>query len=531
MITKRKNFIINIIKNDILNNKYNYIKTRFSPEPNGCLHIGHVKSICLNFDIAKIYNGKCNLRFDDTNPENELEKYVYLIKKDIEWLGFSWSGEIKYTSEYFENIYKYAIKLIKKKLAYVDKLPSDQIKENRGNFFVKGKNSPYREQSVEENLSLFHKMREGFFKEEEACLRAKINMKSSNLLMRDPVIYRIKFKKHYRTGKKWLIYPTYDFSHCISDSIEKISHSLCTTEFEGNRKLYNWILKNLDIEHKPSQYEISRLNIKNVITSKRKINEMISNSVVEGWNDPRLFTISGLKRRGYTAQSILEFCRNVGISKKYSLIDKKYFYSCTRNSLDKTSKRFMAVINPVLLIIKNIPENYKKKIYILKNPKDPNLGKRCLKIRNKIYIEKSDIKKLKKNYSINSLIGKKIKLKYSFFIKIKKVKINNKGNILKILCNYYYNEIRNIKKEKIKIIHWVSLKDSIKANFLFYRNLKKITTNLPIKEKIIKKTGFVEKSILKEKKETFQFERIGYFCIEKKTMRTLAFNNTTNLKK
>ncbi len=531
-----KNFIYKKINEDIKNKKYKKIITRFAPEPNGYLHIGHAKSIFINFEIAKYYNGICNLRFDDTNPNTIKKKYINSIIKDIKWLGYKWNKKIKYASDYFDKYYYYALILIKKKLAYIDELPIKKIKKYRGNFKKKGKNSPFRNRSIKDNIILFKKMKKGFFSEKKICLRAKINMEAKNIILRDPILYRIKYTKHIKTKNKWCIYPTYDFAHCIADSIEKVSHSLCTLEFQNNKILYNWILNNINIKHKPEQYEFSRLNITNNITSKRKINILIKKKIINKWNDPRLMTISGMRNKGYTNKSILDFCKSLGISKQESIININVIKNFLRKDLDKISPRTMGIINPIKLILTNIKK--KKNIYIFNHPNNNNLGKRKIHLYKKIYIDKKDIN-INKNIKYNKLkllINNKFKLKYSEIIYIKNI-ILNKKKIKYIKCKILKKN--NIKK-KYKIIHWISKKDSIKTKFIFFKylfkknNIIKNNNNKFLKylnkKSIIKKIGYINKDILNNKNKIFQLEREGYFKKKIKN-NNIIFRKIISLKK
>ncbi len=521
-MNNKTNFIYKIIENDINKKKYKKIITRFAPEPNGYLHIGHAKSIYINFNIAKIYNGKCNLRFDDTNPKTEKKIYINEIIKDIEWLGFKIKNKIKYTSNYFNKYYKYALFLIKKKLAYVDSLSPEKIKKYRGTFKKLGINSPFRNRTIEENLELFKKMKNGIFKEKEICLRAKINMNSKNILLRDPIIYRIIYKKHLKTKKKWCIYPTYDFAHCIADSIEKVTHSLCTLEFQNNKPLYNWIIKNINIKHIPKQYEFSKLNITYNLTSKRKINLLIKKKIINNWKDPRLMTISGMRNKGYTPNSIINFCKSLGISKQESIINISIIEKYLKKDLDKISPRIMGIINPIKIKIINIKKN--KTIESPNHPKNTKMGKKIINLTKEIYIEKKDLKK-KKNKNLNKLnINKKFKLRYAGIIYIKKI-IIKKNKIIYIKC--YYKEKKNIKK--YKIIHWISNIDMLKIKFkLFYNLFKKKNIYLKknflsnINKKSLKiKYGIIDKNILTFKNKIIQLEREGYFKLKKKKKITI----------
>ncbi|MCW5197558.1 glutamine--tRNA ligase/YqeY domain fusion protein [Buchnera aphidicola] len=543
-INKNKNFIYKIINKDLKNKKYTKIHTRFPPEPNGFLHIGHAKSIYLNFKIAKIYNGKCNLRFDDTNPDNESKIYVKSIQKDIKWMGYKWNKKIFYVSQYFKKLYKYAKILIKKKLAYIDKLSKKEVKKYRGTLTQKGKNSPYRNQSVETNLKLFKDMKNGKFKDGDICLRAKIDMNSSNIVMRDPVLYRIKKNLHYRTKNKWYIYPTYDFSHCISDSIEKITHSLCSLEFLNNNQLYQWILKNLNIKNHAKQYEFSRLNLEYTTLSKRKLKVLIQKKIISGWKDPRMPTISGLRIRGYTPQSIKNFCKKIGVSKKNHLIEFSLLEHCIRDHLNNIAYRFMAIINPLKIIITNLPKEHNQKIIVNNHPIYKNMGTHEIYFNKTIYIDKNDFKEIANKKYRRLTMNQEVRLRHAYIIKVKNIEKDSLGNIKKIYCTYDQNTLnKNPSDRKIKgVIHWVSKKNAILAKFRIFKHIFSIKN--PDSQKnylkyinhksIIIKNGFIEKSLINHiKQKYFQFEREGYFIIDKKETfknKKITFNKTISLK-
>ena len=385
------NFIRQIVDEDLASGKHTSVHTRFPPEPNGYLHIGHAKSICLNFGIAKDYQGQCNLRFDDTNPVKEDIEFVESIKHDVEWLGFEWSGNVRYSSDYFDQLHQYAVELITKGLAYVDELSPEQIREYRGTLTAPGKDSPYRGRSVEENLALFEKMRNGEFAEGAACLRAKIDMASPFIVMRDPVLYRIKFAEHHQTGNKWCIYPMYDFTHCISDALEGITHSLCTLEFQDNRRLYDWVLDNITIPCHPRQYEFSRLNLEYAIMSKRKLHQLVAEKIVEGWDDPRMPTVSGLRRRGYTAASIREFCLRIGVTKQDNNVEMVALESCIRDDLNENAPRAMAVLDPVKIVIENMGDAVEM-VTMPNHPNKPEMGSRDVPFSREIYIDRADFR-------------------------------------------------------------------------------------------------------------------------------------------
>lgn len=543
-IKRSKNFIEKIIEKDLLTQKNCFIKTRFPPEPNGYLHIGHAKSICLNFGIAKQYHGKCNLRLDDTNPDTGNIKYINSIKKDIKWLGFNWDNNTKYSSDYFDFFYKYAIELIKKQLAYIDELSTQNIKKYRGTLKKPGENSPFRNRTIAENLYLFEKMKNGFFKEGQACLRAKIDMSSSFIIMRDPVLYRIKFTKHHQLKNKWCIYPTYDFSHCIADALERITHSLCTLEFQDNRQIYDWIIKHISIKFTPKQYEFSRLNLSYSITSKRKLNKIIENNVISDWDDPRMPTISGLRRRGYTPNSILEFCNRIGISKQDSLIPIDTLETCIREDLNNNAPRAMAVLNPIKVIIENFREGHNQTLLMQNHPRKLNMGTRIVPFTNLIYIDKNDFCEQHNPKYKKLSLGKKVRLRNAYVIKANKVDKDESGNIITIYCTYYPDTLNQIldKKNKIQgIIHWVSAIYGIPTKFRLYEHLFKIKNpNLEKnflkfinKDSLIVKNGFVEPSLIKATPEkNYQFEREGYFCLDNKIFEKnfLIFNRTITLK-
>ncbi|CAL4043154.1 Glutamine--tRNA ligase [Buchnera aphidicola (Takecallis arundicolens)] len=534
---KNTSFIHKIIENFFKKNKKKTLHTRFPPDPNGYLHIGHAKSLCINFGLAQQYHGKCNLRFDDTNPNIQHNKYITKIKKDILWLGFKWNKKTKYSSTYFNKIYKYAIELIKKNLAYVDKLKKHEIRSYRGTLTKPGTNSPYRNQTIEENLLLFKNMMLGNFSEGTVCLRAKINMQSPCIIMRDPILYRIKFVKHNKTKKKWCIYPTYDFAHCISDAIENITHSLCTLEFQDNQKLYNWILKNITIINHPKQYEYSRLNLEYCTLSKRKIKILITNNIIKKWDDPRLPTIAGLRKRGYTASSIRNFCHKLGITKQNNLIQMSSLESCIRKELNITTYRTMSILEPIKIVICNMYHKFQEKINVLNHPKNSQLGTQNIIFSNILYIEKTDFQEKPKKKYYRLTLGKTIKLKYSYILTAHSIKKNHNNKITKIFCTFH--KVQNNKK--YSIIHWISIQDTIPAEFRIYNYL--FTTKTPSTKKNllshinpeskIKKFGFINKNIIKNLEiYRYQFERIGYFITDKKTYnkKKIIFHQIVTLK-
>ncbi|MGX2947825.1 glutamine--tRNA ligase [Frederiksenia canicola] len=539
----RANFITHIIDEDLASGKHSSVHTRFPPEPNGYLHIGHAKSICLNFGIAEDYKGLCNLRFDDTNPVKEDVEYVESIKQDVEWLGFKWDGEVRYASDYFDQLHGYAIELIKKGLAYVCELSPDEMREYRGTLTEPGKNSPYRDRSIEENLALFEKMKNGEFAEGKASLRAKIDMASPFMVMRDPVLYRIKFASHHQTGDKWCIYPMYDFTHCISDAIERITHSLCTLEFQDNRRLYDWVLDNISIERPlPHQYEFSRLNLEGTLTSKRKLLKLVEDNIVDGWNDPRMPTISGLRRRGYTPASLREFARRIGVTKQDNVVEYSALEACIRDDLNTNAPRAMAVINPVKVVIENFEGEE-----ILTAPNHPNreeLGVRELPFTRELYIDEADFREEANKQYKRLVLGKEVRLRNAYVIKAERVEKDASGKITTIFCTYDPETLGKNPADgrKVKgVIHWVSATNNKTAEFRIYDRL--FTVANPGAEEdinsvlnpnsLVVKHGFVEPSLANAKAEQgYQFEREGYYCLDSKdgSADNLVFNLTVSLK-
>ncbi|MBE2896180.1 glutamine--tRNA ligase [Pasteurellaceae bacterium HPA106] len=538
------NFIRHIIDEDLAEGKVNTIHTRFPPEPNGYLHIGHAKSICLNFGIAQDYQGLCNLRFDDTNPVKEDVEYVDSIKQDVQWLGFDWAGEVRYASDYFDQLHGYAIELIEKGLAYVDELSPDEIREYRGTLTEPGKNSPYRDRSVAENLALFEKMRNGEFAEGKACLRAKIDMASPFMVMRDPVLYRIKFASHHQTGDKWCIYPMYDFTHCISDAIERISHSLCTLEFQDNRRLYDWVLDNISIEHPlPHQYEFSRLNLEGTLTSKRKLLYLVQNGIVDGWNDPRMPTISGLRRRGYTPASLREFCKRIGVTKQDNVVEYSALESCIRDDLNINAPRAMAVIDPVKVVIENF-NGEGETLTAPNHPNRPELGERQLPFSREIYIDRADFREEANKKYKRLVLGKEVRLRNAYVIKAERVEKDAEGNITTIFCTYDPDTLGKNPSDgrKVKgVIHWVDANTHQRAEFRLYDRLFNVPNPGAAEdiESVLNPDslriahGVVEQSLINAQPEqAYQFEREGYFCADSKDSRAdrLVFNLTVSLK-
>ena len=541
--TRTHNFITQIIDEDLASGKHKSVHTRFPPEPNGYLHIGHAKSICLNFGLAKEYKGLCNLRFDDTNPVKEDVEYVDSIKADVEWLGFKWEGEPRYASDYFDALYGYAIELIEKGLAYVDELSPDEMREYRGTLTEPGKNSPYRDRSVEENLALFERMKNGEFAEGTLSLRAKIDMASPFMVMRDPVLYRIKFASHHQTGDKWCIYPMYDFTHCISDAIERITHSLCTLEFQDNRRLYDWVLDNISIERPlPHQYEFSRLNLEGTLTSKRKLLKLVNEGIVDGWNDPRMPTISGLRRRGYTPASLREFCRRIGVTKQDNVVEYSALEACIREDLNENAPRAMAVIDPVRVVIENFEGE--ETLTAPNHPNRPELGERQLPFTKELYIDRADFREEANKQYKRLVLGKEVRLRNAYVIKAERVEKDANGEITTIFCTYDPETLGKNPADgrKVKgVIHWVSAVHNNPAEFRLYERLFTVPNPGAADEiesvlnptSLVVKHGFVEQSLANaEPEKGYQFEREGYFCADNKDSRPehLVFNLTVSLK-
>lgn len=541
---KSKNFIYEIIDEDLKTNKWSgRVHTRFPPEPNGYLHIGHAKSICLNYGIAKDYNGKFNLRFDDTNPTKEEKEYVDSIIEDVKWLGADFEDRVLYASDYFEQMYDYAVQLIKKGKAYVDDLDNETMREYRGTVTQPGKESPFRNRTVEENLDLFERMRNGEFNDGEKVLRAKIDMSSPNMLLRDPVMYRIIHASHHRTGNEWCIYPTYDWAHGLEDSIEGITHSICTLEFEVHRPLYDWFLDQLEIYH-PQQIEFARLNLSYTVMSKRKLLELVEKRIVDGWDDPRMPTISGFRRRGYTPESIWNFSELVGVAKRDALTDISLLEYAIREDLNKNAQRVMAVINPIKVVITNYPEGQTEFLEAVNNPEKPESGKRQITFSREVFIEKDDFMENPPKGYHRLVPGGEVRLKYAYIIKCEEIIKDNSGNIIELRCTYD-PETRSggPSTKKVKgTIHWVNSKDSLDAQVRLYDRLFTIENPgaeenwldyiNPYSLKIINNVKV--EPLLKSAKplDKFQFERLGYFCLDYKysNENNLVFNRTVTLK-
>lgn len=542
------NFLKHIIESDLKTNKtQGKIVTRFPPEPNGYLHIGHAKSICLNFGLANDYNGVCHLRFDDTNPETEETEYINSIQNDVKWLGFDWKQNLFFASDYFEQLYLWAEYLIEQNKAYVCHLNEAETKEYRGNFTKPGKDSPYRNRSVAENLDLFRRMRKGEFEEGACVLRAKIDMQSPNMNMRDPLLYRIRKTAHHRTGDKWCIYPMYDYAHPLSDAIENITHSICTLEFQDHRPFYDWCIENVPTPGKPHQYEFARLNLTFLVMSKRKLLQLVKEKLVSNWDDPRMPTISGLRRRGFTPESIQRFAKRIGVAKAESVIDYEILESCVRDHLDETAERALAVLRPLKVTIANWPVGEKKLLEPSAHPKKPEMGKRQMYFTKEIYIDEADFMENPNSDFFRLAPGKEVRLKNAYVIKCNEVKKDSSGKITELVCDY--DEVTLGGKppadgRKIKgIIHWVSATESIEAEVRLYGRLFKVAFPEDVPEGTDWKTNLNEQSLTviprarleiglskAAPEKRYQFERVGYFCLDTDSRPDkLVFNMTVDL--
>jgi glutaminyl-tRNA synthetase len=547
--TSAPNFIRNIIARDLKDNKNNgRVVTRFPPEPNGYLHIGHAKSICLNFGIAaENEGGICNLRFDDTNPGKEDIEYVESIIQDVRWLGFDWNDRLFYASDYFEQLYQYALQLIKAGKAYVCSLSADEIRESRGTLTTPGKESPYRNRSVTENQDLFERMQAGEFEDGSHVLRAKIDMASPNVLMRDPALYRIRRISHHRTGHKWCIYPMYDFAHCLSDSIEGITHSLCTLEFEINRQLYDWILDELNVDCHPQQIEFARLNLSYTVLSKRKLVELVTGGYVSGWDDPRMPTISGLRRRGYTPESIRNFCERIGVARRDSVVDMALLEYCIREDLNKRAQRVMGVLNPLKIVIDNYPEDKVEELDALNNPEDPGLGTRKIPFSRVIYIEQDDFLEEPPKKFFRLAPGREVRLRYAYYIRcVRVVKDEKTGRVVALHCTYDPDTRGGSSPDGRKVkatLHWVSAAHAIKVQTRLYDHL--FIKENPDEEKDVDFKTYLNPSSLEicpffvepsldgaAPGSRYQFERLGYFCVDSvdSSSQALVFNRTVALR-
>lgn len=537
-------FIRAIIEADIASGKNDSaVITRFPPEPNGYLHIGHAKAICLSFGLAAEFNGQTYLRFDDTNPVKENIEYMNAIQRDIEWLGFKWI-ELRNASDYFDQLYDFAVQLIRMGKAYVDSLSNDQIREYRGTLTEPGRNSPYRERSIEENVDLFQRMRDGEFDDGEHVLRAKIDMSSPNINMRDPIIYRILKVAHHRTGDKWCIYPLYDFTHCLSDSIEGITHSLCDLGFENQRPLYDWVLDELKVNCHPQQIEFSRLNLQYTMMSKRKLKKLVEDGIVDGWNDPRMPTIAGLRRRGYTPDAIRDFCRRIGVTKNDNNVELAFLENCIRENLEPLAKRVMGVLNPLKMVIENYPSGEREELTAPNHPKDESMGSRTVPFSSEIYIDRSDFREAANRKYKRLVLGGEVRLRYGYVVRCDSVIKDKRGEITELRCTYDPDTLgKNPEGRKVRgVIHWVSAVQSLAAEVRLFEPL--FTVPVPDAEgedyeKLINPASKtvcnarVEVSLAKAKLEDrFQFEREGYFCLDEvdSTGEALVFNRILGLR-
>lgn len=545
-------FIRTIIEDDLKTGKHQAIQTRFPPEPNGYLHIGHAKSICLNFGLAYLYDGLCNLRFDDTNPEKENDEYVRSIKEDVQWLGFQWHGEPRYASNYFDQLFEYAVGLIKEGKAYVDDLTPEQMREYRGTLTQAGKNSPYRERSIEENLDLFYQMRDGKFADGSKTLRLKIDMAAGNINLRDPVIYRIRRAHHHNTGDKWCIYPMYDYTHAISDAIEGITHSLCTLEFEAHRPLYDWVLDNIPAPHstRPRQYEFSRLELLYSITSKRKLNQLVSEKHVNGWDDPRMPTISGMRRRGYTPEGLRLFAKRIGISKSDNTVDMSVLEGAVREELENSAPRMMAVLNPIKVTLTNYHSEHTQSRQAPYHPHHPHMGERDIPISQTIYIEAEDFSENPPKGWQRLTLGGEVRLRYSYVIKCEEVIKDEHGNIIELKCSIDHDTLgKKPEGRKVKgVIHWLSAKHAVSATVRLYDRLFTVErpdairdeqgeykpfTDFLNPESMQEITAWVEPiANTLDNESHWQFERLGYFVTDRYDHKTNQpiFNRTVTLK-
>ncbi len=541
------NFIRKIIVDDLARNKNaGRVHTRFPPEPNGYLHLGHAKSICLNFGTARDFNGICNLRFDDTNPDKESQEYVESIMRDVHWLGFDWADRIYFASDYFPQLYEYALILIRDGKAYVDSLSAEEIRQYRGTLTEPGKNSPYRDRSVEENLALFEAMKAGEFHEGEHVLRARIDMAASNLNMRDPTIYRIRKTIHHRTGDTWCIYPMYDYTHCISDALEGITHSLCTLEFEDHRLLYDWFLDQLPVPVHPQQIEFARLNLNYTVMSKRKLHELVHDDLVDGWDDPRMPTLSGIRRRGFPAAAIRDFCDRIGVTKNDTVIDVGVLENCVREDLDRTSPRAMAVLKPLKVVIENYPEDQVEMLEAINHPNDPALGTRQVPFSRVLYIEREDFMEdpPKKFFRLGP--GREVRLRYAYFIRCESFIKDADGEVVELRCSYDPETRGGQAPDGRKVkgtIHWVSAQHAQAADVHLYDRLFSSAdpeaantdwkTSLNPESRMIISGARLEPSLADAAPgQVYQFERLGYFCMDEKNSQAdlPVFNRTISLR-
>jgi glutaminyl-tRNA synthetase len=540
---KPLNFLEQIIQRDLAEGKYQQVTTRFPPEPNGYLHIGHAKSICLNFGLAEKFNGRCNLRFDDTNPAKEDQEYVQAIMDDVRWLGFHWDGEVRYASGYFDQLYQWALYLIKSGKAYVCHLSADQAREHRGTLTEPGKNSPYRERSVEENLAWFEKMRSGMLADGECVLRAKIDMANGNINMRDPILYRIRKQSHHQTGDQWCIYPTYDYAHGQGDAIEGVTHSICTLEFADHRPLYDWFIANLPVPAQPHQYEFGRLNLNHTVTSKRKLKLLVDDAYVDGWNDPRMPTLAGFRRRGYTSAAIRKFCEMIGVTRADGVVDVAMLEHAIRDDLDKTAPRAMTVLRPLKVVLSNYPEGQTEYLMAKGHPNRDDLPQRTLPFGREIFIDQEDFREEANKKYKRLVLGKRVRLRHAYVIEAEQVVKDAQGNISEIRAKVIADTLGKDPEDGTKpkgVIHWVSADrcmdmevriyerlftdpapDSGDKNFLDFINPHSLTVLHHCKGEI----GLFDAMT----GQAFQFEREGYFCRDSKAT-GMVFNRTIGLK-
>ncbi len=543
------NFLKQIIEADIKSGKHGgAVVTRFPPEPNGYLHLGHAKSICLNFGLAEDYKGRCHLRFDDTNPETEDVEYVESIKADVQWLGFDWNEHLYFASDYFQQLYDWAELLIKEGKAYVDSLDETKLREYRGDFTTPGKNSPFRDRTVDENLDLFRRMKAGEFNEGEHVLRAKIDMQSPNMNMRDPLLYRIRKVKHHRTGDKWCIYPMYDYAHPLSDAIEKITHSICTLEFQDHRPFYDWCVENVPTPGEPHQYEFARMNMTYLVMSKRKLLQLVKENLVSGWDDPRMPTLSGIRRRGYRPEAIKLFAKRIGVAKAESVIEYDILENCVREDLDQVAHRAMAVLDPIKVVIENYPEGKEEVIESSIHPKNAEFGKRQLFFSREVYIESSDFMENPTADFFRLGPGREVRLRNAYVIKCKEVIKDSSGKVTELRCDYDVATLGGKPTSdgrKVKgVIHWVSVEKSVPAEVRIYERLfnvadpenvpagKDFKSHLNSESLKVNRSARVEWSLKQAQPELrYQFERVGYFCLDSKDSKpdALVFNRIVDL--
>lgn len=538
------NFIRQIIDKDLDSGLHDSVKTRFPPEPNGFLHIGHAKSICLNFGIAQDYQGTCNLRFDDTNPTKEDITYVNAIKEDVTWLGFEWDGDERYSSNYFDQLHGYAVELIGKGLAYVDFSSQEKMREMRGTLTAPGENSPYRDTDIATNLAEFEKMTKGEYEEGQCSLRAKIDMASPFMCMRDPVIYRVKFAHHHQTGDKWCVYPMYDFTHCISDAIEGITHSLCTLEFQDNRRLYDWVIENISIDCTPRQYEFSRLNLEYTVLSKRRLIQLVEENHVAGWDDPRMPTVAGLRRRGYTPGAVREFCKRIGVTKMDNMVEMGMLEACIRDDLNVNAPRAMAVLDPIKVVIENYPEDSSELLTAPNHPNDESMGTRTVPFSREVYIEADDFRESANKKFKRLVLDKEVRLRNAYVVKANRVEKDENDQVTTVYCTYDPETLGKDPADgrKVKgVIHWVDAKAGIPAEFRLYDRLFNVPNpaaednfaDAINPESLSIKQGFVEPSLMDTEHQVnaWQFERTGYFCKDTdSSAEKPVFNQTVGLR-